>query len=576
MAKSKEGKRFEKQALKTLKGMGVKCYGEHSQIPLQAIYPGSQSGSHLEIDIVCLIGNICILVETTIETNNNSDKIKRFIRHCELVVDSPLSKRELFSLFERIPKEELINFTGISDWRYLYIGRSPKLITDNITPDRYPDTDRLHIFNEENWEYLKILERTIKTSAQYEFLASIGINPSDVGDASVGGTELTKPFLDVTNKILFSSQSDVLANLFVLTFKPNELLRIARVLRYQGQPVAISSGTSTNQESGGYQRILVPDKLKRIREFVGDNPKVAFPTNLTVVLNNECEIRNSKLHIPSKYASIDVIDGQHRLFSYALSSEQVREEARLIATAIKFNTDDAQKINQYAARTFITINSEQTKVKQNLLYLISYDVLGDTSAESIAAKILKECDSRKRLSRIFALSAFIKRNQFGQPPIRIISIVKELAKISKQGKLEAIHFTLGSQESIVDGSEGLIKAGVELLEKYFYQVDKAFPDDWGKVNSLLMCANYIGAFIRLLAKFIDCGFTINRIRQELDQIRQNIVEKYSEGRSEEHTPVFSPNAFPPPQNGENEEGPESIPSKKDGIPKIFRFLNENR
>ena len=576
MTQDRSGLRFERQVQKTLKDMGINSYGEHGQIPLQALHPGSHPGGHLEIDIVCLIGNICILVETTVESNNNSEKIKKFIRHCKLVVNSSLSRHELFSLFDGIPEEELINFTGISHWCYLYIGISPELITDDITPDKYPDTDRLHIFNEENWEYFKILERTIKTSAQYEFLASIGINPIDVGDASVGSTELSKPFLDVTNKILFSGQSDVLANLFVLTFKPNELLRIARVLRYQGQPMAISSDTSTNQRSGGYQRILVPDKLKKIREFVGDDPKVAFPTNLTLVLNNECEMRNNKLHIPSKYASIDVIDGQHRLFSYALSSAQVREKARLIATAIKFNTDDAQKINQYAARTFITINSEQTKVKQNLLYLISYDVLGDTSAESIAAKILKECDSRKRLSRIFALSAFIKKNRFGQPPIRIISIVKELSKISKQGKLEAIHFTLGSQESVLDESEGLIKAGVELLEKYFYQIYKAFSDDWGNADSLLMCANYIGAFIRLLATFVDCEFTIDQIRQELNQIKRNILEEYSEGRSEEQTCVFNPNAFRHPQNGEDGEGLEGIPNKKDGIPKIYRFLDRNR
>ena len=576
MAKNKEGKRFERQVLKTLKGMGIKCYGEHSQIRLQALYPGSQPGNHLEIDIVCLIENICILVETTIQKNNNSEKIKRFIRHCELVIESSLPKRELFSLFEGIPEEELINFTGISDWRYLYIGTSPELITPDISPENYPDTNRLYIFNQENWEYFKMLERTIKEAAEYEFLASVDINPSEIGDASLEGEILTKRCLELTNKTLFSGQNDILADLFVVTFKPEELLRIARVLRYQGQPLAISSKTSTGQQSGGYQRILIPDKLKKIREFVNNDSKIAFPTNLTLVLNNECEKRNSKLYIPSKYASIDVIDGQHRLFSYALSSEQVRKEARFIATAIKFNTGDAEKINQYAAQTFITINSEQTKVKRDLLYLISYDVLGDTSSESIAAKILKECDSRQRLSKIFALSAFIKKNRFGQQPIRIISIVKELSRITKLEKLEAISFTLGNQSENLDESERLIQAGVELLEKYFYQVDKEFPDDWGKENSLLMCANYIGAFIRLLAKFVDCGFTINRIRQELNQIKQNIVGKYSEGRSEEHTPVFTLNAFQPIQNGENDEPPESIPGKKDGIPKIFSFLNENR
>lgn len=573
MTQDRSGFRFEKQVLKTLRSMGIKSYGEHGQIPLQALHPRSQSGRHLEIDIVCLIGSICLLIETTTEKNNNDRKIRRFIRHSELVAGSSLTRRELFSHFNGIPKEELINFTGVSDWRYVYIGTSPELITQDISSETYPDTDSLHILNEENWEYFKILERTIKTAAQYEFLASIEINPSDVGDVSVGGTVLSKPFLELTNKILFSGQSNVLADLFVVTFKPNELLRIARVLRYQGQPMAISSGAPTNQQSGGYQRILVPDKLKKIREFVRNDPKVAFPTNLTLVLNNQCEERNGRLHIPSEYASIDVIDGQHRLFSYALSDEQVREEARLIATAVKFNTDNAQEINRYAARTFITINSEQTKVKRDLLYLISYDGLGDTSPESIAAKILKECDSRQRLSRIFALSAFIKKNRFNERPIPIISIIKELARMSKPEKLDAIRLTLGSLTNDLGESEGLIQAGVELLEKYFYQINREFSDDWGNANSLLMCANYIGAFIRLLATFLDSEFTINQIQQELNQIKRNILETYSEGRSEESICVFNPNAF---RHLQNEEGLESIPSKKDGIPKIYRFLNENR
>ena len=575
MTQDRSGLRFERQVQKTLKDIGINSYGEHGQIPLQALHPGSHPGGHLEIDIVCLIGNICILVETTIKSDDNSEKIKKFIRHCRLVVDSPLSKSDLFSLFDGIPGEELINFSGISDWRYLYIGKSLELITENITPERYPETDRLHIFNLENWEYFRMLARTIKGSAQFEFLASVDINPRDIGDAYLGGQDLTKRYLQLTNKTLFSGQTDILADLFVVTFKPDELLRIARVLRYQGQPMAISSETSTNQPSGGYQRILIPDKLKKIHEFVNDDPKVAFPTNLTLVLSNECKKDGSNLKIPSKYASIDIIDGQHRLFSYALSSEHVREEALLIATAIKFNTDDEQKINQYAARTFITINREQTKVKKDLLYLISYDVLGEKTPESIAAKILKECDSRNRLSRIFALSPFIKKNRFGQNPIPIISIVKEMARIFKPVNLDKIIFTIGE---LTDNSESevLIKAGVNLLERHFFEIKNIFSDDWGNADSLLMCANYFGAFIRLLETFVDEQFTIDRIRQELLQIKQNVIERYSEGRPEEHTVVFYPNAFKPSQNGEGQEDLEAIPNKRDGIPKIYSFLNKNR
>ena len=99
MEKDKEGKLFEKQVLKTLQDMGIKSYGSHSQISLQALHDGEENGEHLEIDIVCLVESICILVETTTQKSNNSDKIKKFIRHCNLVVNSPLNKsRFVFTL----------------------------------------------------------------------------------------------------------------------------------------------------------------------------------------------------------------------------------------------------------------------------------------------------------------------------------------------------------------------------------------------------------------------------------------------------------------------------------------------
>lgn len=584
MANENRGPQFERQVLKTLRAMGITCYGRHGQIPLQDLYPGSPSGEHLEIDIVCLVGNICILVETTVQQDGNSEKIKRFIRHCNLITDLFPNQRALFTHFDGIPEGELANFRGISEWRYLYIGTGHELLNEGFSPERYPGpgSTRLHIFNEENWEYVKTLQRAINKTAQYEFFASVGIKPEDIGDESLGSNTLVKPCLKLTNKTLFSGK--VPAELFVVIFRPAELLRIARVLRYQGQPMATSSGTSVSQ-GGGYQRILVPQKLNEIRKFVKEDPKVVFPTNLTLVLSKGCRSEHvdgvDKLHIPSEYASIDVIDGQHRLFSYALSDndDQVSQEANLIATAIKFDTDNAEEINRYAAQTFITINGEQTKVKRDLIYLISYDVLDDRTPESIAAKILKECDSKPNgiLAGIFELRAFVKKNKLGQRLIPIVSIVRELARISKQEKLDAIRFALGNPVAAdLEESEALIQAGKVLLERYFSRVKREFQDDWGNEDSLLMCAKYVGAFIRLLETFLKEGLTVDLIGEELRKIKQNLLQKYSEGRSSESNLVFDPNAFYfLVKDGEQSIVP--LLSKREGSPdKVHKILNEIR
>ena len=261
------------------------------------------------------------------------------------------------------------------------------------------------------------------------------------------------------------------------------------------------------------------------------------------------------------------------------SSKQIQDKALLIATAIKFNTSNTQEINRYAAQTFITINSEQTKVKRDLIYLISYDVLDDKTPESIAAKILKMCDSKSNgiLTGIFALRAFTKKNKLDQTPIPIISIVRELARIFKTENLRKIQSALGEQTSDLNKSEFPIQTGRQLLEHYFSQVKYEFPDDWEKVESLLMCAKYIGAFIKLLETFIDDELTIQEMREELREIKQNILHKYSKGRIDGQQPVFAPGAF---HSYTDEEGVEvNIPllSKKAGsIEQIYKLLNESR
>ena len=117
MAHDTKGPRFEKEVLKTLDGMGIECYGSHGQIPLSNLYPDSSPSEHLEIDIVCLIKGVCVLIETTKEKGRPSQKIKRFIRHCELIRNSKLDKREVFSHFN-IPEEKT---TSLHRYKYLAV-----------------------------------------------------------------------------------------------------------------------------------------------------------------------------------------------------------------------------------------------------------------------------------------------------------------------------------------------------------------------------------------------------------------------------------------------------------------------
>ncbi len=580
MEKDTKGKRFEKQVLNTLKNMGIDSYGANGQIPLCNLYSDVSSDENLEIDIVCLVKGVCILIETTTKQDKHKDKIKDFIRKCELIRECELDKRTLFSLFEGIDNDSLPAFSGISEWRYLYIGTSHKLSTGRISAKNFPETELIYIFDESNWEYFRALEKAINKTAQYEFFASLEITPDLLNDPVLGSSLQPKPCLHLKNITLAKQQ--VQANLAVAFFTPQELLRIARVSRYQGQPLTVSDtisksqGESSNLKDGGYQRLLSDKKLKDLSDFVDNNPDITFPTNLTLVLSNECTINGDFLNIPAKYASVDIIDGQHRLFSYTVSgNEKLRNEGKLIVTAIKFLTEKPGEINQYAAQTFVTINREQTKIKRELMLMISYDVLGEKTPEAIASKILKMCDSKPNgvLERVFAVRALIKKNKFGKPPIPIISVIEQLARITKPDNINSIKTVLDYQSDnkneAGDTCEDLIKHSVTLLERYFSLIRKVFEGDWGNYDSFLMSAKYFGAFIRLLEKFVETHNTIDEIETELAEIKKNILTRFNHGRDSNLNIVFNSNAYSSTQ--------DILPSKSSGsIKKILDFLNENR
>ena len=528
------GERFEADVRRVLStGLGLTCHPLNKNVQVSCLYPGSTPGEDLEIDLLAVVGKCAVLVETTLQKSNNSNKIKRFIRHSDLVRNSPKSMRERFQLLGDLPSDVLDNLDAVTEWRYLYIGTSNEMIDRDLTPDKYPETTKLSIFNGEYWQYLKELSRLIGRFSQYELLAAIDIGPSEMEDASLGEENLKKPAMESTNRTVAPNTGR--ADLYLLLFRPIELLKLGRALRYRGQPIAIES------EDAGYQRILIPDKLRSIAKFIGDSTNVVFPSTLTVVLSSECQVEDAglgpavrRLIIPKKYAAIDIIDGQHRLFAYARDDveEVVRENDVLLVTAIKFLTQDDEAINRNAARTFVSINSTHTRVKKALIDMISYDVLGDTSTRAVAAKVLMECTRRpnKALSRVFKTSEFSTASIDEPPPIPTVLVVDELSRYLNISQYEPdkAERTFGCSIDDLGEASSLVEKGIEVLEKYFSAVRRSFPNDWRSPRSRMMCAKYLGGLIRLLLTFTKQGLTMDQIESRLAAIRDEVVAKFHE------------------------------------------------
>ncbi len=546
-------------------------YTQSRQIGLRELDPNARSGQHLEIDGVLLLKRTAILLEFTAEQSRISNKIKKFTRSCHLFTTSSKTLREKFALFDSIPEAKLSDFDEVNDLRFAFFGTSPEIDDKKLEPSHFPDypdvKNKLTIFGNQHIEYFSELTELINQYAKYEFLSALDFSPSDLGE----NQRIEKNFIKVENRYVTES-NDIKADIYLVSFKLKELLKIGRVSRYEGIPFALEE-----KEKAQYQRFLVKHKLSDIaRKFIDNDKRKTFPNTVTLVLSTECETDpqdSNTLLIPNRYSSIDIIDGQHRIFAYANEEidNEVLENAEILASAIKFQTDDQTEIIRQAAKIFCEINSKQAIVKNSLLYLIKYDVLGDIDALALAGKAILECNKgNSALGNVFLINSLIKKNKFNLPAIPITTIVEQDLCKFFDGKgiddeLEDTDFTNifeHDKNYLKNNPDQWWRNGQAVLEQYFNHIKDAFPNDWEEdAESNLLSAKYITAFIRLLRNYmIDQSKSMVQVQRKLTTAK-NKVNRLTRPRANQAS-------FP--------KNDERIPSTRYGINKIYDFLNNPR
>lgn len=546
-------------------------YSRSGQIELIELDPNARRDQHLEIDGVLLLKRTAVLLEFTAEQSRIKNKIKKFTRSCHLFINSPKSLREKFALFSSIPQEKLSDFDEVTDWRFAFLGTSSEIDDKKLEPSHFPDypdvKNKLTIFGNQHVEYFSELTELINQYAKYEFLSALDFSPSDLGE----NQRIEKNFIKIENRYVTES-NDIKADIYLLSFKLKELLKIGRVSRYEGIPFALEE-----KEKAQYQRFLVKRKLNDIaRKFIDNDKRKSFPNTVTLVLSKECEIDpqdSNTLLIPNRYSSIDIIDGQHRIFAYANEEIgiDVLENAEILASAIRFQTDDQREIIRQAAKIFCEINSKQAIVKNSLLYLIKYDVLGDKDSIALAGKAILECNKgNSALGNVFLINSLIKKNKFNLPAIPITTIVEQDLCKYLDGKgidddLEDIDFTNIFRHDkiyLTNNPDQWWRNGQAILEQYFNHIKDTFPNDWKEnAESNLLSAKYIAAFIRLLRDYmIDQDKNMLQVQTKLMTIK-NKVNRLTR-------PLANQASFP--------KNDKRVPSTKHIVNTIYDFLKNPR
>lgn len=211
-----------------------------------------------------------------------------------------------------------------------------------------------HFLNEYDFNYFVDAHAKVGRWARNDFFRYLEIKPLDQ-------TKKTK------DAIQFFLGDNIRAYTFVDTAK--NLLQYCYVFRRK-------------KEDSGYQRILEKGRIGEIAKKIESGNILAFPNSVLISCPDSPQLCASpkdksdcpahvKILIPNYFSACRIIDGQHRLLSFARLDEG-QQETHFIPIVAFENIELHDEM-----RTFIEINSGQKKMDRNLILLLQADFKWD-------------------------------------------------------------------------------------------------------------------------------------------------------------------------------------------------------
>jgi DNA sulfur modification protein DndB len=356
------------------------------------------------------------------------------------------------------------------------------------------DNYNISIITEQDITYFSTLTKHIGSSAKYQLLADIFKNDD------IPGLSLKVPAIKGRmGKDYFYS----------FAIEPSKLLKIAYVChRLKG-----------NDENTlfTYQRMLEKSRLKEIRKYVDEEG--VFPNSLVINLDcgKDClrfdPITHKRkeesgtnavlgiLHLPTRFKSAFIIDGQHRL--YGFSDTKYVDKATVPVIAFE-NLDEITQ-----AEMFVDINSKQKKVRANLLADLAADTKwGSEKAterlQALNSKIFSVLGNKLDSPLYEKISASeIKQSQ--ESPLTIASLTSALKKTKLLGIIKGSN-TIVPGPLYWEDMNSSLERSVKIISFYFKSFEDEMPEHWGigSAPGGYLCTNGgITALLFVLKAIID-------------------------------------------------------------------------
>jgi len=269
---------------------------------------------------------------------------------------------------------------------------------------------------------------------------------------------------------------------FVFKISPEDLLKISYIFRRD------------YHRKNAYQRTLNIKRLKKDISGFLDSPEAILPTNLIGVFNSNIKIKGNRLIIPSQYKSFWVIDGQHRLYSFCYTKNELqRSNFELVCVGL----DGKKWRESQQAKLFVDINDKSKKISKLLLYDL-YELIGIPEIRiELVKKLARESKVFKGKIKIhskdkgaISLVTFVNTNPTGR-------LINE--RSGELGILFRERYNKNPDHSEDKMREKCKKFYFKIFEDYFGLIQKTFPKEWEEnKNFVLSTDRGIRVFLRLL------------------------------------------------------------------------------
>lgn len=380
--------------------------------------------------------------------------------------------------------------------KVLFVVTGKEVPSENVS---YAESEGGWVWTERDLRYYEAVVDAIKGYAKYEILHFLGIKTREEKDIhNVLALRIKQPTTDSSNE------------LFMFTAPPELLLRLCVLYR------------RAQGNSDTYQRMLRKNRLPKIRKFVSEVGSI-LPTNLVLSLSNKVTVNEINdddlldrserpvtltqkynydlvtLNIPKEYASMEIIDGQHRLYGFVDADPKVKRKFNLLVLGLK-GLDLAKRRD-----AFVAINDNSRRMDANLVAYLKYT----------------EDDSACRMdSGVMAIRAVVDLN--GMTPFKDAIRLHDLGK-----QVITLKGFSGYDLKGLLGHRGLLRKSypddspknyTQALRIYFSTVRSLFKDEWKDPKKYIIATNRgISAFLKLLKSIL---------KTEEGEITERKVKRY--------------------------------------------------